>query len=158
MEGVSETVGDGTLAVDGDGSSEVAGPREPPAIRGTPMTPSASAAASRRASRPVASRRPPAASARTRSRTRGATGTGVSAAWPFLDSLVMWGSLLACWLTAQVKLENWLYWIAFDAIGIFLFVSQDLMFVALLFVVYLIVAAIGYVTWLRSRRALAPLG
>ena len=80
------------------------------------------------------------------------------AAWPFLDSLTTWGSLLATWLTAQVKLENWLYWIAFDAIAIFLFASQGLMFVALLFVAYLVISAVGYITWLRSRRAPALSG
>jgi nicotinamide mononucleotide transporter len=80
------------------------------------------------------------------------------AAWPFLDSVTMWGSLLATWLTAQVKLENWLYWIAFDAIAIFLFVKQDLMFVALLFAAYLVISAVGFFTWFRSRRVLAPLG
>jgi nicotinamide mononucleotide transporter len=80
------------------------------------------------------------------------------AAWPFLDSITMWGSLLATWLTAQVKLENWLYWITFDAIAVFLFVSQGLMFVALLFTAYLLISAIGFFTWFRSRRALAPSG
>jgi nicotinamide mononucleotide transporter len=80
------------------------------------------------------------------------------AAWPFLDSLTTWGSLLATWLTAQVKLENWLYWIAFDAIAIFLFVSQGLMFVALLFTAYLAISAFGFLTWFRSRRAPAPSG
>jgi nicotinamide mononucleotide transporter len=77
------------------------------------------------------------------------------AAWPFLDSLTTWGSLFATWLVAQVKLENWLYWIVFDAIAIFLFVAQGLMFVALLFAAYLIISAVGYVSWFRSRRALA---
>jgi nicotinamide mononucleotide transporter len=80
------------------------------------------------------------------------------AAWPFLDSITMWGSLVATWLTAQVKLENWLYWIAFDAIAIFLFVSQGLMFVALLFAAYLVISAFGFFTWLRSRRVPALLG
>lgn len=78
------------------------------------------------------------------------------AAWPFLDSLTLFGSLFATWLTAQVKLENWLYWIVFDAIAVFLYASQGLMFVALQFVAYLVIAAIGFVTWLRSRRELAP--
>jgi nicotinamide mononucleotide transporter len=82
--------------------------------------------------------------------------SGTQAAWPFLDSLTMWGSFLATWLTAQVKLENWLYWITFDAIAIFLFVSQGLMFVALLFTAYLVISAVGYITWFRSRRAPAP--
>jgi nicotinamide mononucleotide transporter len=84
--------------------------------------------------------------------------TGTEAAWPFLDSLTTWGSLLATWLTAQVKLENWLYWIVFDAIAVFLFVQQELMFVALLMLIYLIVAVFGYVSWAKSRRAPAPSG
>jgi nicotinamide mononucleotide transporter len=81
--------------------------------------------------------------------------SGTQAAWPFLDSLTTWGSLLATWLTAQVKLENWLYWIVFDAIAVFLFVAQGLMFVALLMLIYLIIATFGFVSWSRSRRAAA---
>lgn len=79
--------------------------------------------------------------------------TSAEAAWPFLDSLTTWGSLLATWLTAQVKLENWLYWIVFDAIAVFLYVAQGLMFVALLMVIYLVIAGFGFVSWARSRRA-----
>jgi nicotinamide mononucleotide transporter len=75
------------------------------------------------------------------------------AAWPFLDSLTTWGSLFATWLVAQVKLENWLYWIVFDAISMFLFAAQGLAFVALLFALYLVVAAVGFVSWFRTWRA-----
>jgi nicotinamide mononucleotide transporter len=75
------------------------------------------------------------------------------AAWPFLDSLTTWGSLLATWLVTQVKLENWLYWIAMDAISVFLFASQGLAFVALLFAAYLVVSAVGWVAWFRTWRA-----
>jgi nicotinamide mononucleotide transporter len=78
------------------------------------------------------------------------------AAWPFLDSFTTWGSLLATWLTAQVKLENWLYWIFFDAISVFLFGAQGLMFFALLMAIYLVIASFGFVTWARSRRVPAP--
>ena len=77
------------------------------------------------------------------------------AAWPFLDSFTTWGSLFATWLVAQVKLENWLYWIVFDAISMFLFAAQGLMFAALLFAIYLIVAAVGFVSWFRTRRTQA---
>jgi len=75
------------------------------------------------------------------------------AAWPFLDSLTTWGSLFATWLTAQVKLENWVYWIVFDAISVYLFVAQGLMFVALLFTVYLGVATVGFFSWHKTWRA-----
>jgi nicotinamide mononucleotide transporter len=75
------------------------------------------------------------------------------AAWPFLDSFTTWGSLFATWLAAQVKLENWLYFIVFDAISMFLFGVQGLMFVALLFAAYLVVAAVGLVSWFKTWRA-----
>jgi nicotinamide mononucleotide transporter len=77
------------------------------------------------------------------------------AAWPFLDSLTTYGSLLATWLMAHVKLENWLYWIVLDAISLFLFAAQGLTLVALLFAVYLVVSAVGFIAWLKTRRALA---
>ena len=75
------------------------------------------------------------------------------AAWPFLDSLTTYGSLLATWLMAQVKLENWLYWIVLDAISLFLFAAQGLMLVSLLFTVYLVVSAVGFFAWFRTWRA-----
>jgi nicotinamide mononucleotide transporter len=75
------------------------------------------------------------------------------AAWPFLDSFITYGSLLATWLMAQVKLENWLYWIFLDAISLFLFAAQGLMLVSLLFTVYLVVSAVGFFAWFRTWRA-----
>ncbi|HVO47459.1 MAG TPA: nicotinamide riboside transporter PnuC [Steroidobacteraceae bacterium] len=74
------------------------------------------------------------------------------AAWPFLDSLSTWGSLYATWLTARVKLENWLYWIAIDSLLAFLFGAQGLYFVALLSVVYLGVSTVGFLRWLKIYR------
>ena len=78
------------------------------------------------------------------------------AAWPLLDSLVTWTSLVATLLTARVKLENWLYWIAADVVAVYLFVAQELMFVALLFVGFLIVSVVGFFTWRKALLAGAP--
>lgn len=77
------------------------------------------------------------------------------AAWPYLDSVTTLASLLATWLIARSKLENWLYWIVIDALLAFLYAAQGLVFTALLFVVYLVVAVIGYGSWLRRLRAAA---
>src|SRR5262245_56517763 len=74
------------------------------------------------------------------------------AAWPLLDSLTTWFSLLATWLAARARLENWLYWIVIDALLAYLFFIQDAPFVATLFVVYVGVAAAGYVAWRRRYR------
>jgi len=50
-------------------------------------------------------------------------------------------------------LENWLYWIAIDAVLVFLFAAQGLVFVALQFIVYLGIAVSGYLAWRRTWRA-----
>ena len=82
--------------------------------------------------------------------------SSTQAAWPFLDSLTTWGSLLATWLTARVKLENWLYWLAIDSTLAFLFGAQGLYFVAALSIVYLAFSAVGFMQWLKIYRTPAP--
>ncbi len=79
-----------------------------------------------------------------------------SAAWSFLDSLTTWGSLFATWLTARVKLENWLYWLAIDGTLMVLYTEQGLYFFALLSLVYLGVSAVGFAKWLKTYRNPVP--
>jgi nicotinamide mononucleotide transporter len=77
------------------------------------------------------------------------------AAWPLLDSLTTGFSLLATWLAARAKLENWLYWIAIDGVLVFLFYVQDLPFLALLNVLFIGIAAGGFIAW-RRRLSVIP--
>jgi nicotinamide mononucleotide transporter len=72
-----------------------------------------------------------------------------SAAWPLLDSLTTWFSLFATWLAARARLENWLYWIAIDGVLVYLFYVQQLPFLALLNVLFIVIAAAGFVAWRR---------
>jgi nicotinamide mononucleotide transporter len=74
------------------------------------------------------------------------------AAWPFLDSLTTWGSLLATWLVVRMKLENWLYWIAIDVVLAYLFGVQKLLFIALMFAAYLCISVAGFLAWLKTYR------
>jgi len=76
-----------------------------------------------------------------------------AAAWPRLDSLTMWFSLLATWLVARGKLENWLYWIVIDLVLVFLSYKQGLMGMALLSLLYIVIATGGYIAWRRRYRA-----
>jgi nicotinamide mononucleotide transporter len=71
------------------------------------------------------------------------------AAWPLLDSLTTWFSLLATWLAARACLENWLYWIVIDTALVYLFQAQQLYFLALLNLLFIVIAAGGYVAWRR---------
>ena len=74
---------------------------------------------------------------------------GTQAAWPLLDSLTTWFSLLATWLAARAKLENWLYWIAIDGVLVYLFYVQDLPFLALLNLLFIGIAVGGFIAWRR---------
>jgi len=75
------------------------------------------------------------------------------AAWPLLDSLTTGFSLLATWLAARAKLENWLYWIVIDGVLVFLFYVQDLPFLAVLNVLFIGIATGGFIAWRRRLHA-----
>lgn len=74
------------------------------------------------------------------------------AAWPLLDSLTTWTSLVATWLVARSVLENWVYWISADSIMVFLFAQQGYPFTAGLFLSYMIIACFGFHSWLQRYR------
>jgi nicotinamide mononucleotide transporter len=70
-------------------------------------------------------------------------------AWPLLDSFTTWFSLFATWLQARGLLENWLYWIVIDALLMFLFYERERPFLALLNLLFIGIAAAGFVAWRR---------
>lgn len=74
------------------------------------------------------------------------------AAWPLIDSLCTGISLLATWLVARSVLQNWLYWIVADTLGVFLFWQQSHPFTAALFGCYMVVATFGFFSWLKRYR------
>jgi nicotinamide mononucleotide transporter len=76
------------------------------------------------------------------------------AAWPYLDSFTTWVSLLATWMVARLKLENWLYWICADAIMAYLFAAQGYAATSGLFLTYMIIASFGYREWRQKFRQL----
>ena len=77
------------------------------------------------------------------------------AAWPLLDSFTTWFSLLATWLQARARLENWLYWIAIDVVLVFLFYARGRPLLALLNLIFIAIAAAGYIAWRRRLRSQA---
>lgn len=80
-------------------------------------------------------------------------GANTTDGWPLLDSLTTWTSVLATWLVARSLLENWFYWMAGDAVSVFLFASQGLVTTSVLFLSYLVMAVLGYRSWLKLQRA-----
>jgi nicotinamide mononucleotide transporter len=78
------------------------------------------------------------------------------AAWPYLDSFTTWISLLATWMVARMKLENWIYWIGADSIMAYLFAVQGYLATSGLFLAYMVIAIFGFREWLQKYRQRSP--
>jgi nicotinamide mononucleotide transporter len=72
------------------------------------------------------------------------------ASFPYLDALTTFMSFTAMWLMAIKRIESWLYWIIVDIIGIGLYFTKGVLFVTLLYVILLFMAANGFLSWLRT--------
>lgn len=77
---------------------------------------------------------------------------GSDAAWPYVDSLITWASVLTTWMVAKKVLENWLYWIAIDLASLFLYYERGLVLTSALFALYTMMAVVGYFSWRASER------
>ena len=75
------------------------------------------------------------------------------AAFPDLDALTTWSAIFATWLVARKILENWWYWLAIDTVSVFIYWSRGLELTALLFVFYVLLIPVGYLSWRRGCRA-----
>lgn len=75
-------------------------------------------------------------------------------AMPLTDSAVTVLSLLAQWMLAKKYLENWLGWIVVNVMMIGLGISQKLILTAGLYVVFFILAILGFLEWRKSYRNL----
>ena len=72
------------------------------------------------------------------------------ASFPYLDALTTIMSFTAMWLMARQRTESWVYWIIVDVIGIGLYYSKNVKFVALLYVVLLVLASKGLAEWIKT--------
>lgn len=76
--------------------------------------------------------------------------TGTDARLPYLDSLTTWGSILTTVMVVRKVLENWLYWIVINTISIYLYLDRGLEQTALMFMLYLVLAILGYYAWRKK--------
>ena len=67
---------------------------------------------------------------------------------PLLDSFTTIFSIIATFMVIKKILENWLYFIAIDLVSIYLYNTRDLQQTAILFVLYAIIACVGYYNWI----------
>jgi nicotinamide mononucleotide transporter len=75
------------------------------------------------------------------------------ASYPFLDSLTTVMSFVAQFMLVRRLLENWVLWIAVDAIGVGLYWVKDVRLVSVLYAIFLCMAINGLISWIREHRA-----
>ena len=74
------------------------------------------------------------------------------AALPYVDSLTTSTSLIAQWMMTRKLLENWIIWVAVDVIYIGMYIFKHLYPTAVLYLVWLVLSAMGYFQWRTSLR------
>jgi len=72
------------------------------------------------------------------------------AAYPFADSFVMVGSILATVLLARKQLENWYLWIIVDVVSIVLYLIKGIYFLSLEYIIFLGLASFGLYSWKKQ--------
>lgn len=80
------------------------------------------------------------------------------AALPWLDAALTAFSLVAQWWQARRHVAAWALWIAVDVIYVGEYVYKDLHITAVLYVGFLVLAAIGWRDWRRAARGFAKSG
>jgi nicotinamide mononucleotide transporter len=71
---------------------------------------------------------------------------------PHMDGFLTAGSLLGTLLTARKKVENWHVWIAVDILYVGLYIYKGLHLTAVLYAVFVVMAALGLRSWARAAR------
>ena len=71
---------------------------------------------------------------------------------PIVDSITTSLSLVAMFLMARRKVENWIYWIIADLIYIPLYFYKGLLLTSFQFLIFLIIAILGYLSWSKKTK------
>lgn len=66
---------------------------------------------------------------------------------PYWDALATSMSFTAQYLVARKKIENWLIWMDVNILYIGIYIYKELYLYTLLFIIYLVMALIGYFKW-----------
>ncbi|SDZ65774.1 nicotinamide mononucleotide transporter [Flavobacterium aquidurense] len=76
--------------------------------------------------------------------------TKTDASYPYEDAFIMIASLVAQYLMIKKVLESWLFWIIVDVVAIIIYAYKDLYFTTALYVLFLVMAIIGYLEWKKA--------
>lgn len=66
---------------------------------------------------------------------------------PIGDGFTTAGAIVATWMLARKIKEHWIFWVIIDFVSLVLYINKGLYPTAILFVIYTIMAIIGYREW-----------
>jgi len=69
---------------------------------------------------------------------------------PFMDSMTTALSITATWMLAKKMIEHWLIWVFVDLVSAGLYAYKDLWPTVALFLVYTVMAMVGYSEWKKD--------
>nr|WP_321485849.1 nicotinamide riboside transporter PnuC [uncultured Draconibacterium sp.] len=69
---------------------------------------------------------------------------------PHMDSVTTALSIVATWMLARKYIEHWLLWIFIDGFSAGLYIYKGLWATVILFVVYTVMALLGYIEWRKD--------
>lgn len=72
------------------------------------------------------------------------------ASYPYPDAFTTVASLVAQYLIARKKIENWLIWIVVDVVAIVIYSYKGIWVTSGLYVVYFVLSAQGYLKWKKT--------
>ena len=76
---------------------------------------------------------------------------------PFWDSLTTSLAIVGMWLMAEKKVEHWLFWIATDLLSIPLYYYKGLVLTSGQFLVFTVLAVMGWLQWNRTIKPTAKI-
>lgn len=75
---------------------------------------------------------------------------GTDSPIPGADSFITAFSIIATWMLARKQIEHWLIWIVVDLVAVGVYLMQGLYSTSVLFLVYGIMAVVGWFQWRKS--------
>jgi len=71
----------------------------------------------------------------------------------YWDSFTTAAGITATWMLVKKKIEQWIIWVIVNFVSIILYIHKELYITAILFVVYTILAVVGYYQWRKDLNA-----
>ena len=71
---------------------------------------------------------------------------------PYTDTFTTAVFIVAMWQMAIKKVENWIFWIIADVVSVPLYFYKHLVFTSVQYLVFLILAVMGYLEWAKLAR------